>query len=130
MNIPLLIANFVLLLAVIVHVFWGDKDLKAIDPDDNNHEKTEKWVMARGAFHIVSVDFLMAAIGLTLINFTSVFDKSKILLLTIMSIYFLMYAIAFFVSIVISKQFPKNHLKLGQWILLLLTSGLIYLGTF
>lgn len=83
--------------------------------------------MARGAFHIVSMDFLLATVGLTLVNFTDVFQDEK-LILTILSIYFLSYAIGFLMSIIISKQFPKNYLKLGQWILLLLISGFIYFG--
>jgi len=129
MNILILIANGLALLTLIVHTFWGDKDLKVIEPKDNDVNKIEKWVMARGAFHIVSMDFLLATIGLTLINFTDIFNETQNLLLQILAIYFFMYSIGFLIIVAISKQFPKNYLKLGQWILLLIISGLIFWGT-
>ena len=127
MNTPILIANVLTLLALIVHAIWGDKDLRVIEPSGDNHTKLEKWVMARGAFHMVSMDFLLATIGLVLINFTGFFQDEN-LILTILAVYFLAYSISFLVSILISRQFPKNYLKLGQWILLLVISGLIYFG--
>ena len=129
MNILILIANVLALLSLIVHTFWGDKDLKVIEPKDTDVKKIEKWVMARGAFHIVSMDFLLATIGLALINFTDIFKETQNLLLQILAIYFLMYSIGFLIIILISKQFPKNYLKLGQWLLLLIISGLIFWGS-
>jgi hypothetical protein len=129
MNILILIANVLALLTLIVHTFWGDKDLKVIEPKDTDVKKIEKWVMARGAFHIVSMDFLLATIGLALINFTDIFKETQNLLLQILAIYFLMYSIGFLIIILISKQFPKNYLKLGQWLLLLIISGLIFWGS-
>jgi hypothetical protein len=86
--------------------------------------------MARGAFYIVSMDFLLATIGLILINFAEIFKESQNLLQQILGIYFFMYSFGFLIVIAISKQFPKNYLKLGQWILLPIISGLIYLGTY
>lgn len=129
MNILILIANVLALFTLIVHAIWGDIDLKVIEPKDYDVNKIEKWVMARGAFHIVSMDFLLATIGLTLINFTEIFKESQNLLLQILAIYFFMYSIGFLIIVAISKQFPKNYLKLGQWIFLLIISGLIYWGT-
>ena len=126
MNIPLLIANAPIFLVLPIHIFLGDKDMKAIEPTNKDHGYLEKWVMARGAFHVVSVDMLMTTVGLLLINFTALLDSSKTLLLKIMSIYFLLYAIAFFLCIVISRSFPKNYLKLIQWAFFILVSGLIY----
>ena len=130
MNILILIANILTLLAFFIHTFIGDIELKIIQPsnDTNNWtEKQEKWTMARCGWHWISFDLLFATIGLALINFTDYFDNKKILL-QILTIYFLGYAIVWALTIAISKQFPKNYLKLGQWILLLLISGLIYLG--
>ena len=131
MNIPILIANILTLLAFFIHTFIGDRELKIIQPlseIDNCAEKQEKWTMARCGWHWVSLDLLFATIGLGLINFTNYFDNEKTLL-QILTIYFLGYAVVWALTIVISKQFPKNYLKLGQWILLLLISGLIYYGT-
>jgi hypothetical protein len=130
MIIPILIANILTLLAFAIHTFLGDKDLKVNEPTeeiDKKYQKREKWTMARCGWHWISFDLLFASIGLGLINFTNYFDNEKTLL-QILTIYFSGYAIVWILTIVISKQFPKNYLKLGQWILLLVISGLIYLG--
>lgn len=131
MNISLLIANILLLLAFLIHAFVGDKELHLIEPvpdNDDKNEKQEKWTMARCGWHWISFDLLFATIGLALINFTSFFENEKILL-QILTVYFLGYAIVWFFTIIISKQFPKNFIKLGQWMLLLVISGLLYFGT-
>ncbi|PWJ57306.1 hypothetical protein CLV98_10712 [Dyadobacter jejuensis] len=131
MNIPNLIANILVLLAFIAHCVVGDKELKVNEPTggiDENFQKREKWTMARCGWHWVSFDLLFATIGLGLINFTDFFQSEKTLL-QILTIYFLGYAIVWALTISISKQFPKNYLKLGQWILLLLIAGLLFLGT-
>jgi hypothetical protein len=131
MNIPILIANILTLLAFALHTFVGDKELKVNEPppeSDQNFQKREKWTMARCGWHWVSFDLLFATIGLGLINFTNYFNDETTLL-QILTIYFLGYALVWVMVIGVSKQFPKNYLKLGQWILLLFISGLIYFGT-
>ncbi|MCU0449002.1 MAG: hypothetical protein MUC97_04035 [Bernardetiaceae bacterium] len=131
MNITILLANILTLLAFILHTIVGDKELKVNEPTENaddNYNKMEKWTMARCGWHWVSFDLLFATIGLGLINFTNYFANENTLL-QILTVYFLGYAIAWALTITVSKQFPKNYLKLGQWMLLLLISGLIYFGT-
>lgn len=131
MNTAILIANSLTLFAFALHTFVGDKELKVNEPSETSEDKIlkrEKWTMARCGWHWISFDLLFASIGLGLINFTDFFDNEKTLL-QILTIYFLGYAIVWAVTITISKQFPKNYLKLGQWILLLAISGLIYFGT-
>lgn len=130
MNTSLLIANVLTLLAFFIHTFMGDRELKIIEPDSENDEKylkQEKWTMARSGWHWISIDLLFATIGLGIINFTD-FLESERLLLQILAIYFLGYGIVWLIGIGISRSFPKNYLKLGQWILLWLISGLIFLG--
>ena len=130
MNIPILIANILSLLAFAVHTFVGDKEFKVNEPTEENAKnnlKREKWTMARCGWHWISVDLLFVTIGLSLINFTNYFDNEKILL-QIMSIYFFGYAIVWVLTIAVSKQFAKNYLKLGQWMLLLLIATLLQLG--
>lgn len=132
MNILVLIANILTLLAFFIHTFMGDKELKIIQPSTHSDSwitKQEKWTMARCGWHWISFDLLFASIGLALINFTDFFENEKTLL-QILSIYFLGYAIVWVFTILISKQFPQNYLKLGQWVLLLMISGLIYYGTY
>lgn len=131
MNIPILIANILTFVAFFVHTFMGDKELKLIQPSagtDHWITKQEKWTMARCGWHWISFDLLFASIGLALINFTDVFESEK-MLLQILAVYFFGYAIVWAVAIFISKPFGKNFLKLGQWILLFIISGLIYYGT-
>ena len=128
MNIPILIANVLTLLAFIIHTFIGDKELKMIEPEnDDNYLKQEKWTMARSGWHWVSFDLLLATIGLGIINFSDILESEK-LLLQILSIYFFGYGIVWIIGITISKRFPKNYLKLGQWMLLWLIGGLIFWG--
>ncbi|MCA6408490.1 MAG: hypothetical protein IM575_05135, partial [Cytophagales bacterium] len=74
-----------------------------------------------------SADFLLAFIGLTLINFTE-HVKEKSLILTLLSIYFFAYGLAFLLTLIISKKFKNSFLKLGQWLLLFTIAGLIYWG--
>ncbi len=131
MNIAILIANILTLSAFVLHTFEGDKELKINEPTDGNDkhfQKREKWTMARCGWHWVSFDLIFATIGLALINFTNYFENEKTLL-QILSIYFLGYSLVWALTVFISKPFPKNYLKLGQWILLLLISGLIYIGS-
>jgi hypothetical protein len=130
MNIPILIANILTLLAFVIHTFMGDRELKIIEPENEKDEKylkREKWTMARSGWYWISFDLLFATIGLGLINFTNHFANEE-LLLQILTFYFIGYGIVWLIGIAISKSFPKNYLKLGQWILLWLIGGLIYLG--
>ena len=131
MSISILIANLLTLLAFVIHTVIGDRELKINQPTeefDRDFQKREKWTMARCGWHWVSVDLLFTTIALGLINFSDFFDNEKTLL-QILTIYFLGYAVVWALTIAISKSFPKNYLKLGQWVLLLLISGLIYYGT-
>lgn len=132
MNIPILAANIFTLLAFVIHTFVGDRELKVISPalvNDADFQKREKWTMARCGWHWISFDLFFATIGLGLINFTNHFENEKTLL-QILTIYFFGYAVVWAFIIEISKQSPNNYLKLGQWILLLLISGLISFGTY
>lgn len=127
MNIPLLIAAILTLLAFFLHAIQGDRELhlnfpaKGSDPD---FQKQEKWTMARAGWHWVSFDLLFAAIGMFLINFTDYFPDEHSLLL-ILGVYFLGYAVVWFFAVLLSPSFPKNFLKLGQWMLLLVIGGLV-----
>lgn len=127
MSISLLIANTLTLLAFFVHAIMGDRELKIIEPVDNAKNKQEKWTMARCGWHWISIDLLFASVGLTLVIFTDFFENERTLL-QILSVYFLSYSIAWLVTVLISKPFERNFLKLGQWMLLLLISGLIFFG--
>ena len=129
MNIPLIIAFLLTLSAFFLHTFIGDKELKLIEPegDDPKFKKQETWTMTRAGWHWVSFDLLFAAVGLGVINFSDFIENERQLLL-ILSFYLFGYGIVWLISIFISKSFPKNYLKLGQWMLLWVISGLVYFG--
>lgn len=131
MNIALIAANILTLISFAVHAFVGDRELKIIEPQseatDENFQQREKWTMARCGWHWVSVDLLFATIALGLINFTNFFDNESVVL-QLLTIYFLGYSVAWGLTILISKHFPGNYLKLGQWLLLFLICVLIYFG--
>ncbi len=129
MNIPVLIANILAFLAFLIHSYFGDKDLQTLEPSSEEiPKKREVWTMIRCGWHWISFDLLFASIGLAIINFTDVLANEK-QLLQILATYFLGYSIVWIVVILFSKKFPNPFVKLGQWILLSIIGGLIYLGT-
>jgi hypothetical protein len=128
MNIILIIANLLALFTFVVHTFAGDREYQKIEPEADSPERFRIfWTMGRGAFHIVSIDFLFATIGLALINFTDYFEQTK-LLLDLLALYFVGYGIAFLATLVISKKFSNIYLKMWQWLLMFAVAGLIYWG--
>jgi len=112
-------------------MIMGDKDVKDLEPKESeltDSSKIEKWTTIRCGWHWISLDLLLTSIGLAVINFSDYFD-CEATLLRIIAFYYLCYAIVWLIILIISKQFPKNFIKLGQWILLLLISALVYWGS-
>jgi len=129
MNTALVIANLIAFFTFLVHTFGGDGAYRKIEPVSGSPKRQRIfWTMGRGAFHIVSIDFLFATIGLFLINFTDYFKDTK-LLLNLLAIYFMGYAVAFFVTLMLSTKFENIYSKMWQWILMLLNATFIFLGT-
>lgn len=131
MNTYLIIANILTGLAFIAHTFMGDQELKVLMPSIDESgwlNKQEKWTMARCGWHWISFDLLMATLILLAINFTT-WVRQEVFMLQLMTIYFSGYAVFWLVTIIVSKSFAKNYLKLGQWILLIVISALLYGGT-
>ena len=128
MNTVLIIANVLVFLTFIIHTFGGDLEYRKIEPKPDSAPRFRVfWTMGRGAFHIVSIDFLFATIGLTLINFTDYFKETQFFL-NLLAFYFLGYGIAFLVTLIISKKFPNIFLKMWQWLLMFVIAALIYWG--
>ncbi|KOY87467.1 hypothetical protein AD998_16170 [bacterium 336/3] len=128
MNATLISANVLVFITFIIHTFMGDKEYMHLEPDQTQETRFRVyWSMGRGAFHIVSADFLLATVLLGLVNFSNFF-QDKTLILKLLSLYFLMYGVGFFLALAVSKKFPKIFIIMWQWILMLVISGLIYLG--
>lgn len=126
MNIALILANILTLLAFGLHTIQGDRELHIIEPD-SEMQKQEKWTMARCAWHWLSVDLFFATIGLGLVNFTD-WIVQEFFFLQILFIYFGAYSVVWLLIIWVSKPFESRFIKLGQWILLLIISLLIGWG--
>jgi len=130
MNSPLMILNILLIISFVIHTYVGDKDIRSLEPADNsnNDDKLRKaWTFSRGWCHWVSMDLLFAAVGVTLINFTDYFSD-KVILLQILGTYFAATALAFLLSTLLSKSFSMKFVKVFQWFLLLIMSGLAFWG--
>ncbi len=57
MNISLIIANILTVLAFVIHTFVGDREIRILEPqetENENFQKQEKWTMARCGWHWVS----------------------------------------------------------------------------
>lgn len=126
MDSRLVIANIIVLIALVFHFYWGDKDIQSISPKASEAKKVENWIMARGAFHVVSMDLFIIATVLSLLNFTDLLTQYRTILLTIMSIYFMLNALVFFIVVAISAPLNKKFLKLFQWSIFIIISALIY----
>lgn len=129
-NIPILLATILTILAFFAHTIGGDIEVQMIQPEPSTatgEGNQQIWTMVRCGWHWISFDLLFASVGLILVNFTNFFENKRTVL-QILSFYFLGYAIVWILILLISQSFPGNLLKLGQWILLLTISGLIYYG--
>lgn len=129
MNIPILIAGLLSLLAFVVHAIVGDKEHKALRPADRASKKSkETWVQARCGWHWVSVDLLLSGVVLVLLATTEVIE-SKLEVSLLLGIYFFVCGVVWLVMVLISKTDDIRIMFLGQWVFCFLMSGLIYLGS-
>lgn len=128
MNILILIAGVLSLIAFFAHAFVGDKEYSALKPGIKSpYKHKETWVQVRGGWHWVSVDLLFAGVLLILLATTEVLTaKTEISLL--LSIYFLLCGVVWLGTVAFSRTNNKQILALGQWIFCFLMSGLIYFG--
>lgn len=129
MNLPILIAGILSLIAFIAHAFIGDSEYRAIKPNlDDSEQKNATWIQARAGWHWVSVDLLFSSIALFLLATTEIIKaKSEISLL--LSIYFFVCGIVWLITVLLSKNNNKQVFIIGQWIFCFLMSALIFAGT-
>ncbi len=129
MNIPILIAGALSLLAFLVHAILGDKEYGVLKPIEGAPSKTkETWIQVRSGWHWVSVDLLLSSIILLLIATTEII-KARAEISFLLSIYFFICGLVWLGTVLLSKNNNKQILALGQWIFCFLMSGLIYAGT-
>ncbi len=131
MSVFTLVAAIITLLSFFIHVFAGDREVRTFEPEDTPNTFSEPrniWTMIRCGWHWISFDLLFASIVLFVIYFTDFFtNENEILYL--LAIYFFGYSIVWLLTILLSKRYPSNLLKLGQWLLVLFIGMLILAGT-
>ncbi len=129
MNIPMVIAGALSLLAFFAHAFVGDKEYGVLKPETEAPSKNkETWVQVRSGWHWVSVDLLLSGVVLLLMATTEII-KAKTEISLLLSIYFFVCGIVWLGTVLLSKSDNKQILVVGQWIFCFLMSGLIYAGT-
>lgn len=129
MNIPILLAGVLSLVAFLAHAFVGDKEYKALKPVETCPDKNKEiWIQVRSGWHWVSLDLFLAGVLLLLLATTEIVEtKTEILL--ILSIYFFLCGAVWLCTVAFSRTNNKQILVLGQWIFCFLMSGLIYFGS-
>lgn len=130
MSWTILIANVLVFVAFIAHTIWGDKDLRLLEPSDENENRSklqEKWMQTRAGWHWVSFDLLFVSVALFLVNFTDWVPHEKFLIQLIM-LYLFGWGLAWLIALIISKNLPNRLFKLGQWILVWLIGFILYLS--
>lgn len=128
MNIPVLIAGMLSLLAFFAHALVGDKEYQALKPASNSSDKNkETWVQVRSGWHWVSVDLFLSSVLLTMIAVTDIISAKKEILV-LLSIYFFICGIVWFGIVLSSRNTNKQIIVLGQWIFCLIMSSLLIWG--
>ena len=126
MSIPLIIANILTVGAFFLHTFVGTYELNEIKPSVEEEEKIEKWTLALCGWHWLSFDLFVASVVLTVFSFADIPNES--IYLEIISLIFFGYGVVWFFVVVFSDKFPKRFLKLPQWLLMFVISGLIWMA--
>ena len=128
MNIAILIAGILCLLAFGAHAFQGDKELRQLKPSlDSEEEKKNIWLQTRSGWHWVSVDLLLSGVLLVTLAVSNLIQEKQGVLL-LLSIYFLITGLVWLGTVYLSKTNNKQLFVLGQWIFCFVVSALIYYG--
>lgn len=129
MSIPLLIANLLTVLAFLAHALIGDKELHLLieKQPQATRQYRSTWTMARCGWHWISLDLLAASILMACINFLDVLPEESAITL-VLAVFFCTYGAVWVLTVLLSPNFSKRFLVLGQWLLLLVIGGLLFLA--
>ena len=128
MNVPLALANALLLLAFVAHAWMGDRELQLLRPDPKAPPALEKWLQARAGWHLVSWDLLLATIGVGLLTWTDVLAPRAVYL-HLLVVYFVGAGGAWLLALVGTPSVSGRWWRLAQWALLWGIAGLIWWGS-
>ncbi len=131
MNVPVLIAACISLLALVAHIFIGTKETAAIAPRQGNGEGPDKlilhWKQSMCAFQMLTVDLLLMTVVLFTISLTDIISFEYELTL-FLSLVFLLWGIAWLIQLFWLKAKPKTYGALAQWVFWFICSALLYWG--
>lgn len=129
MSIALLFANLLTFLAFLAHTFVGDQEIHLLI--DQQKEATRQyrstWTMARCGWHWVSFDLLIASVIMAVINFSDLLPEENAITL-LLAIVFMAYGVIWVATILISPSFTRRFFLLGQWLLLIVIGGLLFVA--
>lgn len=129
MNGLLIVAQGLLLLAVVAHTWMGDHELQILRPDAQKEGGAlEKWLQARAGWHIVSWDLLLATLGVSLLTWTDVLAPRAVYC-QLLVVYFLGAGMAWLLVLLATPTVAGRWWRLGQWGLLWVIAGLIWWGS-
>ncbi len=135
MNIPVLIAAMITLLALVAHTFVGTKESLSTSPRriagkdklDNFGVVEKHWIQSMCAFQMITIDLLILSVVLFLISLTDIISFERTLTLSL-SVLFLLWGVAWFIQLALLTKDKKNYLHLSQWAFWFICSGLLYVG--
>jgi hypothetical protein len=135
MNSQLFIVGCVTAFAFLAHLFIGTKESMSISPAKLAHapEQTasatlqKNWLQTMCAFQMISVDLLVLSILIFVMALTDIIPSEQPIILAL-SAFYLLWGFAWLLQLALLKAKAEIYLKLGQWIMWLLCSGLLYWG--
>lgn len=128
MNIWVFVVACTVLIALVAHVFVGTKETATIDPKSTDKTLTANWVQAMCAFQMLSVDLLVVAgalLAIALFDFGPM-ERPAILLLSLL---FFLWGLVWIVQMRWLNKPGLHLLRLPQWLIWFVCSGLLYLGS-
>lgn len=123
MQIPELIVAFILLAAVIAHVFVGTRETAALRPVDSH--LTTHWAQAMCAFQMLSVDLLAVCVLLFAI---ALYDLGAIepTLVLLLAALFLLWGVAWVIQTLWLQRDVKMLFRLPHWLVWFFCSGVLF----
>ncbi len=124
MTIPFLISNITIVLLFVGHLYYGDKEIKRIEPRDSSVNQG-LWTLARVAWHWVSWDLLFIAILMALVNFTGVFSGNEAIVQKIIAVYIIGVSVSWTITTCISRPCEKKFVMFIPAALIILSIGIL-----
>lgn len=127
MNVPVVVAGVLTLLAFPVHTFVGGSEFRWLAPKDDSPRAGTVRAQTIAGWHWVSVDLLLAGLLLLWIGLSRPLVEDM-LLLGLSGYFAVLGATWLGVAVWSARGRPARVLELGQWILCLVLAALAWAG--